>query len=623
VTDLVWLVPALPLAGAVLLLVAGKPLRRVAGGLASLLVGASFVVSILVFVDLLGLGAEQRTLTVTLFDWISVGSFQAPFEVRVDPLSMVMALTVTGVGFLIHVYSIDYMHGDPRYPRYFAYLNLFVAAMLTLVLANNFVVLYVGWEGVGLCSYLLIAFWFERKTAADAGKKAFIVTRIGDTAMLIGIFLIFSTTGSVRFDEVFGAAGGMAGATATAVALLLFAGAVGKSAQVPLHVWLPDAMEGPTPVSALIHAATMVTAGVYLVVRTHALFEASEVALVVVAVVGVVTALYAGLSAIGQDDLKRVLAYSTISQLGYMFLAAGVGAYAVAIFHLVAHAFFKALLFLSAGSVMHATGGVIEMPRLGGLRRRMPVTAAVFAIGGLALAGIPLLAGFFSKDQILGAAYGAGRSGLWIAGLIAAFVTAVYVARAYFMTFEGRLRSDLHPHEAPALMTAPMITLAVLTVLGGLLGASVETGRIQHFLAPVVGEAEHAAGGLSELALSVIATAVALAGLLVGWFVYGSGRVDWQRLRQRLSGVRRTLGHGFYVDDAYGRGLVLPAKALSSFAAYTLDARVIDGAVDGLGRAFGRLAAAGRRLQSGLVRSYALAFLLGAVALLIVLGVRS
>jgi NADH-quinone oxidoreductase subunit L len=633
VTDLVWLVPALPLTGAVLLLVAGKPLRRVAGGLASLLVGASFAVSILVFVDLLGLGAEQRTLTVTLFDWISVGSFQAPFELRVDPLSMVMALTVTGVGFLIHVYSIDYMHGDPRYPRYFAYLNLFVAAMLTLVLANNFVVLYVGWEGVGLCSYLLIAFWFERKTAADAGKKAFIVTRIGDTAMLIGIFLIFSTTGSIRFDQVFGIAAvhGPEGigatsidqGTFTVIALLLFAGAVGKSAQVPLHVWLPDAMEGPTPVSALIHAATMVTAGVYLVVRTHALFEASEVSLVVVAVVGVVTALYAGLSAIGQDDLKRVLAYSTISQLGYMFLAAGVGAYAVAIFHLVAHAFFKALLFLSAGSVMHATGGVIDMPRLGGLRRRMPLTASVFAIGGLALAGIPLFAGFFSKDQILGAAYGAGRSGLWIAGLIAAFVTAVYVARAYFMTFEGRLRSDLHPHDAPVLMTAPMIALAVLTVLGGLLGASVQTGRIQHFLAPVVGEAEHAAGGLSELALSVIATAVAVAGLLIGWFVYGSGRVDWQRLRRRLSGVRRTLAHGFYVDDAYGRGLVLPGKTLSSFAAYTLDARVIDGAVDGLGRAFGRLAAAGRRLQSGLVRSYALAFLLGAVALLIVLGVRS
>jgi NADH-quinone oxidoreductase subunit L len=621
-TDLVWLVPALPLAGAVTLLLAGRRLRGVAGGLASLLVGGSFVVSLLIFFDLLG-GAD-RTSVVVLFDWISVGSFQAPVEFRVDPLSMVMALTVTGVGFLIHVYSIDYMHGDPRYPRYFAYLNLFVAAMLTLVLANNFVVLYVGWEGVGLCSYLLIAFWFERKAAADAGKKAFIVTRIGDTAMLIGIFLIFSTTGSVRFDEVFGAAGSLAGTTGTAISLLLLGGAIGKSAQVPLHTWLPDAMEGPTPVSALIHAATMVTAGVYLVVRAHALFEASEVALVVVAIIGVVTALYAGLSAIGQDDLKRVLAYSTISQLGYMFLAAGVGAYAVAIFHLVAHAFFKAALFLAAGSVMHATDGVIDVTRLGGLRKRMPVTAAVFVIGGLALAGIPLLAGFFSKDQVLAAAYDAGRTGLWVGGLVAAFVTAVYIARAYFLTFEGRLRSDLHPHESPVLMTVPMAVLAGLALLGGLLGGSVETGRIQVFLAPVVGEAEHAAaGGLSELGLSVIATSVALTGLVVGWWIYGSGRVDWQRVRERFGGVRRTLAHGFYVDDAYGRGLVAPASAASRFAASTVDGRLIDGAVDGIGRSFGRLASTGRRLQTGLVRTYALTFLLGAVTLVLILVVRS
>jgi NADH-quinone oxidoreductase subunit L len=622
-TDLVWLVPALPLAGAVVLLLFGRPLRRLAGGLASVTVAASFIVSILAFIDLLGVREAGRTLTVKVFDWISVGSFEAPFELRVDPLSMVMALTVTGVGFLIHVYSIDYLHGDARYPRYFAYLNLFVAAMLILVLANNFVVLYVGWEGVGLCSYLLIAFWFERKAAADAGKKAFIVTRIGDTAMLIGILLIFSTTGSIRFDEVFGAAGGLAGATATAIALLLFAGAVGKSAQVPLHVWLPDAMEGPTPVSALIHAATMVTAGVYLVVRTHAIFEASEVALTVVAVVGLVTALYAGLSAIGQDDLKRVLAYSTISQLGYMFLAAGVGAYAVAIFHLVAHAFFKALLFLAAGSVMHATDGVIDVTRLGGLRRRMPLTAAAFAIGGLALSGIPLLAGFFSKDQILAATYTAGRTGLWIGGLIAAVLTAFYISRAYFLTFEGRLRSDLHPHEAPLLMAAPMGVLAALTVLGGLLGASVESGRVQLFLTPVVGEAEHAAGGLSELTLSVIATAVALVGLVLGWLVYGSGRVNWQRLRDRLAEPRRALAEGLFVDEAYGRGIVLPGKAAASFTATTVDVKVIDGAVNGVGRFVARLASAGRRFQTGFVRTYALAFLFGAVALLVVVAVRS
>jgi len=624
VTDLIWIVPALPLAGAVILMVAGKPLRRIAGGLASLLVGAAFVVSVMVLIDLLGRGPGERTLTIKVFDWISVGSFEAPVELRVDPLSMVMALTVTGVGFLIHVYSIDYMHGDPRYPRYFAYLNLFVAAMLTLVLANNLVLLYVGWEGVGLCSYLLIAFWFERRAAADAGKKAFIVTRMGDTAMLIGIFLAFSTTGSVRFDEVFGGAGSIASGTATAIALLLFAGAVGKSAQVPLHVWLPDAMEGPTPVSALIHAATMVTAGVYLVVRAHAIFEASEIALGVVAVIGVVTALYAGLSAIGQDDLKRVLAYSTISQLGYMFLAAGVGAYAVAIFHLVAHAFFKALLFLAAGSVMHAADGEIDVTRLGGLRRRMPVTAASFAVGGLALAGIPLFAGFFSKDQILAATYEAGRTGLWVGGLVAALITAIYVTRAYVLTFEGRPRSDLQPHESPLLMTVPMGLLGAGAVLGGLLGVSLQDGRIQRFLGPVVGEAEaHAAGGLSEVGLSVIASVVAAAGIVLAWVVYGSGRVDWQALRARFGWVRRALNRGLYVDDAYGALLVAPGKAAAGFSASVLDLRVLDGAVNGIGRAFLRLAGVGRRLQTGLVRTYALAFLLGAAALVFLVVVRS
>jgi NADH-quinone oxidoreductase subunit L len=619
--DQIWMVPALPLAGAVTLLVAGRRLQRVAGGLASLLVGLAFVVGLLILRDLLALPPEGREITRTLFDWIAVGSLQAPVELRVDPLSLVMVLTVTGVGFLIHVYSIEYLHGDPRYPRYFAYLNLFVAAMLTLVLANNFVLLYVGWEGVGLCSYLLIAFWFERKAAADAGKKAFIVTRIGDTAMLIGIFLIFSTFGSLRFDEVFGAAGGLDPATATAISLLLLGGAVGKSAQLPLHTWLPDAMEGPTPVSALIHAATMVTAGVYLVVRAAPLFEASPVALGVVAVIGVLTALYAGLSAVGQDDLKRVLAYSTISQIGYMFLAAGVGAYAVAIFHLVAHAFFKALLFLAAGNVSHATDGEMNMLRLGGLAPRMPRTATLFAVGALALAGIPIFAGFFSKDQILAAAYAGGGVVLWLVGLVAAGLTGFYIARAFFLTFAGRPRHQYQPHEPPPLMRMPTLLLGVGAVAGGLLGLSAETGRVHTFLE--LGEAQHVAGGLSEGWLAVIATVVAAAGLVLGWRVYVSGKVDWQALRERYAGLRQSLARGLYVDDLYGRLVVLPAKGASAFAAFVVDQRVIDGAVNALGGVFARLAGVGRRVQTGLVRSYAVAYLLGAVIVLLFVVGRS
>jgi NADH-quinone oxidoreductase subunit L len=619
--DLVWLVPALPLAGAVALLLAGKGLRRVAGGLAAVLVGASFVVGVLVW---MGMPEGGEPVTVRLFDWISVGSFDAPVELRVDPLSVVMVLTVTGIGFLIHVYSIDYMHGDPRYSRFFAYMNLFVASMLTLVLSNNFVLLYVGWEGVGLCSYLLIAFWYERKAAADAGKKAFIVTRIGDTAMLIGILLVFASFGSVEFGEVFGAAGGLPESTATVIALLLFAGAVGKSAQLPLHIWLPDAMEGPTPVSALIHAATMVTAGVYLVARTFPIFEASEVALFVVAVVGVVTAVYAALSAVGQDDLKRVLAYSTISQLGYMFLAVGVGAFAVGIFHLVTHAFFKALMFLAAGSVMHAMDGEIDMTRMGGLRKPMPVTAAVFAIGGLALAGIPPLAGFFSKDQILASAFEGGYTTLWIVGIVTAGITAFYVARATAMTFLGRPRHEKHPHEAPMLMRIPMLVLAAGTVVAGLLGLSPRSGAVQRFLEPVFGGEQVATEAeLSEFLLSTIASMVAIVGLALGLLVYGSRWVDWTALRMRLSWVHRTLQKGFFVDDVYGALLVLPGKAASAYTAYVFDQRVIDGAVNGLGDGFRRLAGVGRRVQTGLVRSYALAFLLGAVALVLVLVVRA
>ncbi|HEX6263486.1 MAG TPA: NADH-quinone oxidoreductase subunit L [Actinomycetota bacterium] len=620
--SLIWLALALPLAGAVLLLLLGRPLHRAAGWIASGAVGAAFVVALVAFLDLVARPGDARSLSVRLFDWISVGSFEAPFELRVDPLSLVMVLTVTGVSFLIHVYSIGYMREDPGYPRYFAYLNLFVFSMVTLVLANNFVVLYLGWEAVGLCSYLLIAFWYERKAAADAGKKAFIVNRIGDFGFALGIFLIFQATGSVRFDEVFGAAGGLPEGTATAISFLLLAGAVGKSAQLPLHVWLPDAMEGPTPVSALIHAATMVTAGVYLVVRAHVLFEASEIALFAVAIVGTVTTIYAATSALGQDDLKRVLAYSTISQLGFMFLAAGVGAYGVAIFHLVTHAFFKAVLFLGAGSVMHATGGVIDVKRLGGLGRVMPWTTLFFGIGGLALVGLPPLSGFFSKDQVLAATYGAGHEWLWLVVLVTAGITALYTTRAFVLTFLGTSRLDEgHPHESPAVMLAPMAVLAAGAAAAGLLGLSATGGLLHGFLG--LGEVAHAEGGLSEGALAVIATAVAVVGVLIGWLIWGSGRIDWAALRVRYGGLQRAMARGWYVDDTYGNLLVLPGKAASAFLAYVFDKRVVDGAVNGLGRAFRGLAGAGRRVQTGFVRTYALAFLLGVVGLLALVVLRT
>ena len=620
---LIWLVPALPLAGAIALLLAGRRLRPVAGGLASATVAGSFVFSVIALLDLVALGAEQRVHVQHLWEWIVSGSLRVGMDLRVDTLSMVMALTVTGVGFLIHVYSIDYMHGDPRYTRYFAYLNLFVFFMLTLVLANNFVVMYVGWEGVGLCSYLLISFWFERKSAADAGKKAFVVTRVGDTGMLIGVVLLFTTVGTLDFDRVFEAAGTLPEATATAIALLLFAGAVGKSAQLPLSNWLPDAMEGPTPVSALIHAATMVTAGVYLVVRAHPIFEASEVALFVVAIVGTITALYAATAALGQDDLKRVLAYSTISQLGFMFLAAGVGAYPVAIFHLVSHAFFKALLFLGAGSVMHATDGDIDVRRLGGLRRAMPVTAATFVIGALALAGFPPLAGFFSKDQILASAYEGGRIALWVVALIAAAFTAFYVARATLLTFFGEPRHQRNPHESPPLMTGPLVVLAALTVGGGLLGLSATEGTIATFLGEAFAPEHHAAGaGLSEFALAAIATAVSLTMLGAGWYAYGSGRFDWMGARARLGGVHTALARGWFLDDLYGAAVVLPGRVGSGFLARAVDQGVIDRSVEGIGRGFAALARTGRRIQTGFVRSYALVFLLGVVALLLYLAAR-
>jgi NADH-quinone oxidoreductase subunit L len=620
--ELLWLVPALPLAGAAVNLFVGKRLGRAAGWLASLLVLASFAIGALAVRDLLALPAEERLVIRHLFDWITVGSFTVGADLRLDAVSAVMILVVTGVGALIHIYSIGYMEGDARFGRFFAYLNLFVFFMLMLVLGANYLILYLGWEGVGLCSYLLIGFWFEQTENANAAKKAFVVTRIGDTAMLIGLAFIVWQFGTLDFEPVFGAAASeLTQWTATAIALLLFGGAIGKSAQVPLHVWLPDAMAGPTPVSALIHAATMVTAGVYLVIRSAPIFEVSDLALPVVLTVGLITALFAGTVALGQTDIKRVLAYSTISQLGFMFMAAGMRAYAAAMFMLVAHAFYKALMFLGSGSVIHGVHSQ-DMRQMGGLLRRMPVTGWTFIVGALALAGVPPLAGFFAKDQILELANHTGRPILWILGTFGALLSALYIGRLVALTFLGSPRSEgaEAAHESPAVMTLPLIMLAVGAAVTGLLNVTPE-GTLAHLLEPVVGEVPHGEG-LSAAAVGVIGSVTAVLGLFLAWLVYGSGRVDADSLEARLDPLPRTLLEGWYVDSAYEKALAAPSLAAARLTGW-VDERGIDGLVNGIGVGVRRLASSGRLLQTGFVRSYGLAFLLGAVAILAWVGVRT
>jgi NADH-quinone oxidoreductase subunit L len=621
--NLAWLIPALPLGGAAVLLLTGRRWRgSSAGWLATTTIVGAFGLAVALFLGLTSMAESERTVVKSLYEWFRVGSLRIPVDLRVDSLSITMVLVVTGVGSLIHLYAIDYMHGDPRFARFFAYMNLFVGFMLILVLANNFLLLYLGWEGVGLCSYLLIGFWFEREAAANAAKKAFITTRIGDSAMLIGIIFVWIKFGSLDFDVVFRGAGGLPGGTATIMALLLFAGAVGKSAQLPLHVWLPDAMEGPTPVSALIHAATMVTAGVYLVVRSHVIFEASPVALTVVAVVGIATAVYAGLAALAQDDIKRMLAYSTISQLGFMFFGAGLRAYAAAIFLLVAHAFYKAALFLDAGSVMHGLHDETDLHRMGGLRRAMPVTAATWVVGWLAMCGIPPLAGFFAKDQVIAAASQSGRTGLWVAALFGSLLTALYMTRGTALSFFGEPRWEHEPHEATIKMRLSVVVLALGAVFGGLLGLSEATGVLPSFLESAVGAHPVGRQGPSELVLAEIALAVALIGIAVAWYVYGSGRFDWQALQVRFAGLKWAAQRGFYVNDLYSHWIVDPAKALCAFLAYVFDRRVIDGAVNETGRVVTAASSAGSRLQNGLVRVYAAVFLVGAVAAVLYMVVR-
>jgi NADH-quinone oxidoreductase subunit L len=516
------------------------------------------------------------------------------------------------------------MAEDPRRGRFFAYLNLFVFFMLMLVLAGNYLLLYLGWEGVGLCSYLLIGFWYDRPIAAAAAKKAFVTTRIGDAAMLLGIVLIWVNLGSLDFGAVFGrAAGELTQGAATAISLLLLAGAVGKSAQLPLHVWLPDAMEGPTPVSALIHAATMVTAGVYLVVRSHVLFEISGTALTVVLVIGLVSALYAALASIGQFDLKRALAYSTMSQIGFMFFAAGMRFYAGAMLLLVCHAFYKALLFLTAGNVLHGLHDEQDMRRMGGLRADMPASTVWFAIGALSLAGIPPLAGFFAKDQIVSFAATSDRDLAWVLASFGAFLSALYIARPLFLTFFGSRRNEEHAHEAPALMQAPLGVLAFLTVIAGLmLGFTAEGGRLAGFLEPALGRAEFGEAAVSDAALVAISIVLAVAAVAIAFWVWASERVDWEGFPRRQPELAGWLSNAFYVNQLYAWLVQHPGKGLGR-ALTVVDDRVIDGAVNEVAEEVDDASHVAPRIQRGYVRSYALAFLLGAVVLLLFLGLRA
>jgi len=619
--DFIWLTIAFPLLGVLANGIVGRRLgRRLNGLIGAGAVAAAFVVGVVVFAQTSAL--PEHAQRVPLWDWMTVGSFRVAASLLVDPLSMVMTLVVTGVGLLIHIYAIGYMEHDEANSRFFTYLNLFIASMLVLVLSDNFLGLYMGWELVGLCSYLLIGFWFFRPSAADAGKKAFIVNRVGDFGFAIGVFLIWTTFGTLDYARVFEAAASVPAGVITAITALLFVGAIGKSAQLPLYVWLPDAMEGPTPVSALIHAATMVTAGVYMVARSHVLYALAPQTSLVVATIGAVTAFYAATIALAQYDLKRILAYSTISQLGYMMLAVGVGAYVSGIFHLVTHAFFKALLFMAAGSVMHAMQDVIDVRRLGGLRAKMPVTYWTFVIGGLALAGFPLTAGFFSKDEILAKAFEANFL-LYLIGLITALLTAFYTFRAIFLTFHGEPKDAHlyeHAHENKPVMTAPLAILAALSLGGGLLGLPSALGLphgLERWLSPVFevarAEGEHLAAG-TEVALIVVSSLVAIGGIAAAWWVYVRNPRLADRAAQALPGLYRALVNKYGVDELYDALFVKPGWMLGRLLAGVVDRGLIDAVlVDGSAKGVGLLGRLFARWQTGYLRNYIASIFIGAL----------
>ena len=615
VFSLLWLVIALPALGAAVLLLGGRRTDAWGHLLGVATVAGSFVLSLVAFLGLLGRGAEDRAFTQNLYTWIEAGGFRVEASLLYDPLSALFLLLITGVGALIHVYSVGYMAHDPRRRRFFAYLNLFVAAMLVLVLADDYVVLFLGWEGVGLASYLLIGFWQHKPSAAVAAKKAFVVNRVGDLGMALGIMLMFATFGSTAFAEVSRVATEATDGVLTALGLLLLLAACGKSAQVPLQSWLLDAMEGPTPVSALIHAATMVTAGVYLVVRSNFIYENAPVAQTAVVVVGAVTLLWGAVIGCAKDDIKKALAGSTMSQIGYMMLAAGLGVagYAFAIFHLLTHGFFKANMFLGAGSVMHGMDDDVDMRHYGALQKAMPVTFLTFAMGYLAIIGFPGFSGFWSKDKIIETGF-EDNLVAGLAALLGAGITAFYMTRLMLMTFFGEKRWEkgVHPHESPKVMTVPLIVLAALSVLGGvmLLG-----DWIVGFLAPVVGEAEHHTPAVPPIVMTLVVVAVVAVGVATAWLLVGRREVP-RTAPQRVSVFTRAARADLY-GDAINEALFMRPGDRFVGDLVTFDNAGVDGAVNGTAAAFGGMSGRMRRWQNGFVRSYALSVLVGAVVVLV------
>ncbi|RPI18749.1 MAG: NADH-quinone oxidoreductase subunit L [Ignavibacteriae bacterium] len=623
-----FLITLLPLIGFLVNGIFGYKIKneKVAGIIGSGTILGSFIIALIAFFQLLGMPAEQRTITVTLFQWITAGSFNISAAYLIDPLSVVMSLIITGVGFLIHVYSIGYMHGDRGFARFFAFLNLFIFAMLNLVLGDNFLLMFLGWEGVGLCSYLLIGFWYEKKFTGDAANKAFWVNRIGDLGFMIAMFYILVNFGSLNFGAVFGAAGSSIapGSTLiTVITILLFVGATGKSAQIPLFIWLPDAMAGPTPVSALIHAATMVTAGVYMVARCSILFALAPFTMDLILAIGALTAFFAATIAVTQNDIKKILAYSTVSQLGFMFMALGAGAFSTGIFHVTTHAFFKALMFLGAGSVIHSMHEEQDVMNMGGLKNKMKVTFLTFLMGGIAISGIPPFSGFFSKDEILTNVYLSGNYLFFGLGVLTAFMTAFYIFRLIGLTFYGNPRYDehkTHPHESPKVMTIPLIILAVLSVIGGFIGLPhiVGPNLIDHFLEPVFASARtilpvhHIEAG-TEIMLIVISVFVAVVGIFLAYRAYAKA----YKPEVSRNPVYNFVQNKYKVDEFYNAVIVTPLRMLSNLLYKFFDLIVIDGIVNGSGKFFTSLSGDWRKMQTGVIQDYAVISVAGIIAIII------